>query len=89
MALWYVRFEGHEMSARAPRSSNLCIIDAIALIVGSPRTKGEISTLLDVEQKTADRIINALADRKLVRPVGTRARTCDRGPWAIEWGWIK
>ena len=74
---------------RAARSTNLYIMDAMVLLRSKPRTKLEISIALDVTQRAVDRTVNALAERRLIEPVGLSTRHGEHGPWAVLYGWAK
>ena len=74
---------------RAARSTNHYIMDAMVLLRSKPRTKLEISIALDVTQRAVDRTVNALAERRLIEPVGLSTRHGEHGTWAVLYGWAK
>lgn len=74
---------------RAPRSTNLYILDAMVLLRDAPRTKTEISVLLDVSPKAVNRTVDALAARRLIEVVGRAQRHGERGAHAVLFGWAR
>ena len=76
------------MTGRPRRSTNLYILDVVALFLDGPRTKQEVANVLRIGEMTAGRIVNALAARKMVQPVARGGRSGSTGPWSILFGWV-